>query len=92
MNTLNIRTAIGLRIKDLRAQVGKSQDDLAFAIEMSRSYIAEIETGKRNVSAVNVERIAHGLGVSVREFFNSEYFDGLETPVDDNVVDEADAE
>lgn len=43
---------------------------------MSRTYFAEVETGKRNVSIENIERIAGGLGVSLREFFNSDLFDG----------------
>lgn len=41
---------------------------------MSRSYFGEVETGKRNVAAVNLEKIAKGLGVSLAEFFDSEFF------------------
>ena len=41
---------------------------------MSRSYLAEVETGKRNISGVNIERISDGLDVSVRDFFDSPMF------------------
>lgn len=53
-----------------------SQEAFAYSIEMSRTYFAEVETGKRNVSIENIERIAGGLGVSLREFFDSDLFDG----------------
>ena len=42
---------------------------------MARSYLAEIETGKRNVSLVNLEKIAQGLNVSLAEFFSSGIFE-----------------
>ncbi|MFR5829391.1 MAG: helix-turn-helix domain-containing protein, partial [Adlercreutzia equolifaciens] len=40
------------------------------------TYFAEVETGKRNISIENIERIARGLGVSLREFFDSDLFTG----------------
>lgn len=75
MDTVDIRVRIGLRIKQLRASKDISQDKLAYAIDLSRSYLAEVETGKRNVSAVNIERICHGLDVSLDEFFSGEFFE-----------------
>lgn len=74
MTNWDVRVQIGLRIKELRAEADISQDDLAYSIDMARSYLAEIETGKRNVSIQNIERIANGLGVSLDEFFDSSYF------------------
>ena len=62
---------VGLRIKELRYQLGMSQEAFAYSIEMSRTYFAEVEIGKRNVSIENIDRIAAGLGVSLREFFDS---------------------
>ena len=74
MDDIDIRMRMGLRIKQLRAQADMTQDKLAYSIDLSRSYLAEIETGKRNVSMVNVERICKGLGVSLEEFFADELF------------------
>lgn len=51
-----------------------SQESFAYSIEMLRTYLAEVEVGRRNVSIENVDRIARGLGVSLREFFDSELF------------------
>lgn len=82
MDRVDIRTRIGLRIKQLRALRGLSQDRLAYSIELSRSYLAEVETGKRNVSIVNLERICAGLHVSLEEFFSNELF-GL--PPDEDI-------
>ena len=74
MTDWDVRIQIGLRIKELRAKADISQDDLAYSIDMARSYLAEVETGKRNISIQNLERIANGLGTSLDEFFDSSYF------------------
>lgn len=76
MTQLDPKMRVGLRIKELRAGLGLSQETFAYSIEMSRTYFAEVETGKRIVSIENIERIAGGLGVSLREFFDSDLFDG----------------
>ncbi len=46
---------IGLRIKQLREKAKMSQKDLSFASNLDRSYIASVESGKRNISIVNIE-------------------------------------
>ena len=76
MTQLDPKMRVGLRIKELRAGLGLSQEAFAYSIERSRTYFAEVETGKRNVSIENIERIAGGLGVSLRGFFDSDLFDG----------------
>ena len=75
MTELDIKMRTGLRIKELRAKTGLSQESFAWGIGIARTYFAEVETGKRNTSLVNLERIANGLGVTLAEFFNSELFD-----------------
>ncbi len=72
---MDIRARIGIRVKELRDARKLSQDSLAYSINMSRSYLAEVETGKRNVSIQNIVRITEGLNVSVKEFFDSDLFD-----------------
>ena len=74
MTELDPKMRVWLRIKELRAELGMSQEAFAYSIEMSRTYFAEVETGKRNVSIENIDRIARGLGVSLKEFFNSDLF------------------
>lgn len=74
MGDKDIRIKTGLRIKELRDSIGMSQESFAWSIGMARSYLAEVETGKRNVSLVNLEKIAIGLNVSLAEFFSSDIF------------------
>lgn len=65
---------VGLRIKELRNRLGVSQGALTHSIEMSRACFTKVETGRHNVSIENIDRIAEGLCVSLRELFDAEIF------------------
>jgi transcriptional regulator with XRE-family HTH domain len=71
---VSIKIKIGQRIKELREKADMSQKDLAYAADLDRSYIASIENGQRNVSIVNIEKIAIALNVSLKIFFNDNEF------------------
>ncbi len=65
-----ITEELGKRIQKLRKEkTGLSQEKFALQIDMDRSYFASVESGKRNISIVNIKRIADGLGVSLSELF-----------------------
>ncbi len=64
-----ITRKFGQRIKFLRNELGVSQEKFALLIEMDRTYYASVESGKRNVSINNIEKIAKGLGVTLEELF-----------------------
>jgi transcriptional regulator with XRE-family HTH domain len=64
-----VKKSFGERVRELRKQKGLSQEDLALACDLDRTYIGGIERGERNVSLVNIQRIADALGVPVRELF-----------------------
>lgn len=64
-----IKKNFGLRIKELRNNLGISQEKFALSIDMDRTYYASVESGKRNISIVNIEKIAQGLGVTLEELF-----------------------
>ena len=72
---MNIKEKIGTRIKKLREDNCLSQKDVAYAADLDRSYIASIENGTRNVSCVNIEKIAKALNISVRAFFDDNLFE-----------------
>ena len=57
----------GNRIKELRQKKGYSQEEFAHIAGFSRSYYAEIETGSRNVSLLNLLRILKHLGANTGE-------------------------
>ena len=65
-----IRNKVGKRIKQLRNELGISQEELADKAEVHRTYIASLEVGKRNVSVLTLEKIVKALEVSLSEFFN----------------------
>ena len=61
---------LGSRIRDLRARSGLSQEKLAFACELDRTYIGSVERGERNISVINLNKIANSLDVSLSDLLN----------------------
>ena len=61
---------VGNRIRSLRQHCGFSQEEFAFRCELDRTYISDIERGKRNVSLINLEIIATNLGVPLGRLFS----------------------
>jgi len=76
---MDVKSKIGIRIKELREQNKISQKDLAYSADLDRSYIASVENGQRNISIVNIEKVSIALGVTVKEFFNNDKFDNNST-------------
>lgn len=66
-----ITQKIGARIRELRTQLGISQEKFAMKIGMDRTYFASVELGKRNVSIVNIEKIANGWVFRYPSFFKT---------------------
>lgn len=61
---------VGNRIKVLRQKKGLSQERLALKANMDRTYLAGIESGKRNATLISIEKIINALEISVKEFFD----------------------
>ena len=59
----------GDRVRALRLDFGTSQEQLALDCGLDRTYISGVERGKRNVSLVNIHRLADALGVPVADLF-----------------------
>jgi transcriptional regulator with XRE-family HTH domain len=76
---MEIKSKIGIRIKELREIKNMSQKDLAYTSDLDRSYIASVENGQRNISIVNIEKIAKALEVTLTDFFNNGKFDNNST-------------
>lgn len=63
-----IRKKLGNRIKELRIEkTGLSQEKFALRINMDRTYFASVESGKRNISIINLNKISKGLNISLSE-------------------------
>ena len=59
----DIKKAFGVRIQELRKAHGMSQEKFALQINMDRTYYASVEAGRRNISIVNIQKIANRLNV-----------------------------
>lgn len=66
----DIRILYGEKLKTFRKAKGLSQEELGFKSSLHRTYISEVERGRRNISIVNIARIAKALGMKIKEFFN----------------------
>ena len=64
-----ITEQLGNRIRELRHNTGLSQEKSALKIGMDRTYFTSVETGKRNISIINIKKIADGLNVSLGDLF-----------------------
>ena len=69
-----VKKRFGARVRQLRkAAPGKvSQEAVALRAGLDRSYFGAIERGEKNVSLINIERIADALEVGAGELFGSE--------------------
>ena len=66
---MNIKQKFGIKVKELRLKAGLSQEKLAHLADLDRTYITSIEKGERNVSVTVIEKLAKGLGISIKDFF-----------------------
>jgi len=64
-----IQKRFGERLRDLRKQKGLSQEALALACDLDRTYIGGVERGERNISLLNIQKVADALGISPRDLF-----------------------
>ena len=62
--------SLGLAIKELRLELGLSQESLAFEAGIDRSYIGGIERGEHNLALINLIKIAQTLGVTSSELLS----------------------
>jgi len=61
---------LGDRLRKLRKKRGWTQAEMAEKVGIDRSFLADVERGKRNVSILNVELMAKGLKVSLAQLFS----------------------
>ena len=67
---MDVKILVGKRVKELRNKLGISQEELADLAKLDRTYITSVECGRRNISIVNIEKLAIALNISLHEFFN----------------------
>ncbi|MFI8711974.1 helix-turn-helix domain-containing protein [Brevibacillus brevis] len=64
---------VGQRIREIRKEKGYSQNILAEKCGFTFSYIGGVERAEKNISLINLAKIAEGLDVGIHQFFIYSY-------------------
>jgi transcriptional regulator with XRE-family HTH domain len=71
---MSIKVKVGQRIRELRNEIGISQEALANRAEIDRTYVTDVENGRRNISIENLEKLVNALQIEFKDFFNAPNF------------------
>lgn len=66
---IEISIKFGEKVRELRNKKGLSQEKLAEIADVHRTYIGMIERAEKNITLVNIEKIAKALNVSISSMF-----------------------
>jgi len=64
MKEQKVKELFGAHLRKLRLSKELSQEELALLAGLDRTYIGGVERGERNVSLINICRIAEALSIS----------------------------
>lgn len=62
--------AFGAAVRGRRLKLGMSQEALADRAGLHRTYVGAVERGERNISLINICKIAAALGVEPKDLFD----------------------
>ena len=65
----DIRERFGFAVRVRREELGLTQEDLAEKAGIHRTYLSDVERGSRNLSLINIERLALALCMSLSDLF-----------------------
>ena len=63
----NVLILFGQRMREVRLEKKVSQEKLAELAGLHRTYVSSVERGQRNISLLNIDKIASALGVSLQK-------------------------
>lgn len=66
---MNICEKFGRNVKKYRLEANISQEKLGELCDLHRTYISDIERGKRSISLNNIEKIALALNIDIQSLF-----------------------
>ncbi len=62
-----ILISFGDKVRELRKEKGLSQEEFSFKADLHRTYIGMIERAEKNITLINIEKIAKALEVDIKE-------------------------
>lgn len=69
LTVADVLSRFGVRLRELRQRGGVSQERLAELAGLHRTYVSSVERGERNISLLNIDKLADALGVPIAELF-----------------------
>jgi len=69
VSPVDVRIRFGKAVRNRRQKLGVSQEAFADMCELDRTYVGGVERGERNLSLINIEKIALAFRVSLSELF-----------------------
>src|SRR2546429_7291456 len=69
MDAVDVQKSFGAEVKRRRMQLGISQEELAERASLHRTYVSDVEAGKRNPSLASIQRLATALGAPLSAVF-----------------------
>lgn len=70
MSKASLQAQFGARVRELREEAGLAQETLAAKAKLSRHYISELESGKRNPSLNVMGQLAAALKLSLSQLLD----------------------
>lgn len=65
-----ILVKFGKKVREVRVKRGLSQEALADIASVHRTYIGMIERAEKNITLLNIQKLAKALKVDIRELFD----------------------
>lgn len=65
-----ILISFGNKVRELRKEKGLSQEELSFKADLHRTYIGMIERAEKNITLINIEKIAKALDIGVNNLMD----------------------
>jgi hypothetical protein len=71
MNKKMILIDFGVKVRELRKLKNLSQEELSYKADLHRTYIGMIERAEKNITLMNIAKIANALDIEIFELFNN---------------------
>jgi len=65
----DIKKTFGKKVRTCREARNLSQEQFADLCGLHRTYISHVERGKKNISLVNIQKIANALRIKIDDLF-----------------------